>query len=80
MTTKKAILKVWPPMMKVTGEIIKLLLEVDDTRTVKAQLSEWGFHDRKYVSTEELINYIENIEAPEPSVTYKNKNKAGDAL
>lgn len=80
MKTKTTILKAWPPLMKVTGDNIKLLLEVEDTRTVRKQLEEWGFHNRSYVSTNELISYIENIEDPEPSVGYINKDKKGDAL
>jgi hypothetical protein len=66
--------------MKVTGSHIKVLLEVESTATVRKKLAEWGFDAREYISTDELISKIEELNNPEPFVTYDGKAKGSEKL
>ena len=63
MSSKVTVLNAWPPIMKVTGEQIKILLDVSSTDTVKKKLTTWDIPTKNgYVFTQDILNYLSEPE------------------
>ncbi|MCO6367884.1 hypothetical protein GBO34_00965 [Roseivirga pacifica] len=77
---KTTVIRAWPPIMKVSGNHIKVLLEVESTVTVKKKLKELGFDDCEYISTDQLVEKIKNSYNKEAFVTYEGKTKGSAKL
>lgn len=67
--------------MKVTGEHIKVLLEVDDTRTVRSELERYGLNPHaKFVKTDKLIDKLTEEKEDENFVTYAGQSPGSEKL
>ncbi len=77
---KGVIIKEWPPVMKVTGNIIKAFFEVKTTDTVKKKLYEYGVSFGDYVVTDTIIAAIEDNQQGEVFVSYEGKSEGSDKL
>lgn len=66
--------------MKVTGEVIKALLEVETTVTVRKKLYDWGFADKGYIVTEELLSYHKEENSEEAFVSYTSYSLGSERL
>lgn len=65
--------------MKVSGNHIKALLEVETTATVLKRLDEWGIKQKGgYVLTEHILSYLEN--PGDYFVPYKAKSKGSERI
>lgn len=82
MTRKKRsiVINSFPPMLKVNGDLILTLFEVEDNETVKNKLEKWGVKIRSgYVLLEDILGYMDR-DPGEFIGSYKPKNKISEGL
>ena len=80
MGAKTIIVNSWPPILKVSGDLIKVLFEVETTTTVKKRLDQMGIDYGDYVSTEKCTSAMTQEKLEKPFVTYSSKSKGSDRL
>jgi hypothetical protein len=80
MGAKTIIVNSWPPILKVSGDLIKVLFEVETTTTVKKRLDEKGIKYGDFVKTDVCINAMTESELEKPFVSYSAKSKGSDRL
>ena len=80
MSKRTLIFNTWPPVMKVTGDYIKTLLELETTDTIKRKLSSWGIdYASGYVKTEDILSAIDSEKSSKLD-TYKGKALGSEKL
>ena len=79
--SKTVIIQMWPPMMKVTGDYIKTLLEVESSETVKKWLDKYEIpRSTGYVDTNKVLTKV-NEESEENSfIGYTPKSKRSASI
>ena len=59
-TKRPIIINAYPPMLKVNGDLILSLFEVEDNDTVRSKLRTWGISQKDgYVRTDKILDYLE---------------------
>ncbi|WP_421762727.1 hypothetical protein [Ekhidna sp.] len=73
--SKTIIYNSFPPLLKVSGENIRVLLELDSKETVKKRLQEWGISVKDgYVLTDDILNRFRNISVTTTGYNYTYSN------